>query len=305
MKKIIYLLALNAFFTGCTDNKTSGAIQPSNPGNVTEIIGEYNNKDNDGYLNMRTQPQSDASIIRQIPAEEKFVILENTNKGWTKIRTINNDTGFVSTNRIRVLPNNLDGNQQQNRAVENKAGEQTEPVPIFYNYLPGNYSCDFEKFISDPTTPKLAKQLFNKTASYSEEPLAYFKNLASKDKQERAFYLRVITNSYQIADGAYAEGLGAMGETYIAHCPQEFASFFDNNACFTENDLKIWVDIVMLEFSISDENYEETDGEPDGIQFIKQLQKDCKTYPQSQRETIRRFCNYLQTSWNDHFKKNK
>jgi hypothetical protein len=297
MKKIIYILVISTLIAGCTDNKPSGTIQTSNPDNSTQenenIIGEYNNIDNDGYLNMRKQPQSNGDIIRQISAGEKFVILEKTNSDWTKIRTMNQETGFVSTKRIRTLTTDLG---------TNLTGEAPR---ILYNYLPGNYSCDFEKFISDPAIPKLAKQLFNKTATYSEEPLEYFNNLASKDKQKRAFYLRVITNSYHIADGAYAEGLGSSGKEYIETCPQEFASFFDNNTCFTENDLKIWADIVMLEFSISDEDFETSDGEPDGIQFIKKLQKECKSYPESQKATIKRFCNYLQTNWNDNFKKNK
>ena len=151
-----------------------------------------------------------------------------------------------------------------------------------------NVDCNFDKFLKDPNTPKLAKDLLNNTAKKptENEPLAYFENFKSKDKQEREFYFKAVTNSYKIADGAYSEGLGYTGKEYIENNPKEFAAFFANKNCFTDNDLEIWADILVLEFAIDNEG--EYD-KPIIDQFINKLKSNCNDCSLTQKETIDKF----------------
>src|ERR1044071_4398044 len=67
----------------------------------------------------------------------------------------------------------------------------------------------FKKYLTDPKTPQLAKDIFNNNWKLNDdEPLEFLGYLHGKDKQARPFYFRVVTNTYSKADGAYAEGLG-------------------------------------------------------------------------------------------------
>ncbi len=163
-------------------------------------------------------------------------------------------------------------------------------------------NCSFDEILSDSKTPKLAKEIFNNTAKNSDEALAYFKYISSKDKQKKYFYFRVLTNSYKIADGSYSEGLGNFGKEFIENNPKEFCDFFENKDCFTENDLKIWAKIVVLEFQIIDENIETGKGEPLVESYSKKLLKDSERFPESQKKTIRKFTNYLKNEWGNFLK---
>ena len=164
-----------------------------------------------------------------------------------------------------------------------------------------NYNCDFDKFIKDPKTPKLAKDLLNNTASNptDNEPLTYFEKFKSKDKQEREFYFKAVTNSYKISDGAYSEGLGYTGKEFIENNPKEFATFFDSKKCFTDSDLEIWANILVLEFAIDNEG--EYD-KPIIDQFINKLKLNCKDCSSTQKETINKFGLTLNEKWKEYLK---
>lgn len=162
--------------------------------------------------------------------------------------------------------------------------------------------CNFDKILLDTMTPKLAKELFNNSAKYSEEPLSYFDKLKSEDKETREFYFKALTNSYKISDGAYAEGLGNLGKEFIENNLKEFASFFDNKSCFSDTDLKTWAKIALLEFEIIDENIETGKGEPLVNGYCKSLIKESEQYTESQKETIKKFCNFLLNEWGDFLK---
>ncbi|WP_426064232.1 hypothetical protein [Flavobacterium sp. DSP2-3-1] len=161
------------------------------------------------------------------------------------------------------------------------------------------FNCNFDKFLNDPKTPKLAKDLINNTAKYSEESLSYFISLKSKDKQIREFYFKAITNSYKIADGAYSEGLGYSGFEYVKNDTKIFASYFDNVECFTESDLNTWAGIVMLELMIdgTDEN-----NKPIIDDYITKLKSNCKSCTEKQKETINKFGLILKEKWNNYLK---
>jgi hypothetical protein len=105
MKKLILSLIYCVLMLGCGDSNPSSEQQQQGSDAIQTVdndVGEYNNLDNEEYLNFRNQPQSDAEIIRQIPKGEKFIILESTNEDWTKIKTIKNEIGFVKTNRTSL-----------------------------------------------------------------------------------------------------------------------------------------------------------------------------------------------------------
>jgi len=161
--------------------------------------------------------------------------------------------------------------------------------------------CNFDKFLNDPEIPKLAKDLFNNTAKnpVDNEPLMYFEKFSSKDKQEREFYFKAVTNSYKVADGAYSEGLGYSGKAYIENNPKAFAMFFDNKICLTEIDLETWSDILILEFAI------ENEGERYNLiidQFINKLKSKCKNCSMTQTETINKFGLILNEKWQAYLK---
>lgn len=164
-----------------------------------------------------------------------------------------------------------------------------------------NFNCNYDKFLNDPKTPKLAKDLFNNTAKnpIENEPLAYFDNFKSEDKQEREFYFKAVTNSYKIADGAYSEGLGYTAKNYVENFTKDFASFFDNKSCFTDHDLDIWANILVLEFAIDSEG--EFD-KPIIEQFINKLKSNCKDCSSTQKETINKFDLIVNKKWNEYIK---
>ena len=164
-----------------------------------------------------------------------------------------------------------------------------------------NLTCDFDRFLKDPKIPKLAKDLINNKAKNpsDNEPLDYFDKLKSKDIEEREFYFRAITNSYRIADGAYSEGLGYTAKEFIQNYPKDFTSFFDNKSCFTDSDLEIWANILVLEFAI------DSDGEYDKPiidQFINKLKSNCKECSSTQKETINKFGLTLNQKWKEYVK---
>jgi hypothetical protein len=158
--------------------------------------------------------------------------------------------------------------------------------------------CNFEKILNAPETPELAKALFYNKSTYSEIPLNYFSYLKNNDEQTRAFYFRVITNSYKIADGAYSEELGNLGKEFIENNPKDFAIFFDNKACFDDKDLQTWAKIVLLEFEIIDESFLETGkGEPSVNEYCRKLLKESEGFKPDQKETIRKFNGFLLNEW--------
>lgn len=151
---------------------------------------------------------------------------------------------------------------------------------------------DSDKKRSASQTSTLVKES-KITVQYSEDQLMYFDKLKSKDKNTRVFYFRAITDSYKGADGAYSEGLGNYGKSFIEDNPQEFAAFFDDKKSFNDEDLKTWSKIALLKFAIIDENIETGKGEPLVNGYCKQLIKDSQQYPDSQKQTIKKFTVYL------------
>ncbi len=164
------------------------------------------------------------------------------------------------------------------------------------------HQCDFDKFLNDPKTPKLAKDIYldkEWNLRNDTEALALLDSLTAKDKTSRPFYFKVVTKSEKKSDGYYSEGLGYAGYIYVLNNTQEFASYFDNKQCHTDNDLATWADIVIMEFSISGEgSYDK----PIVDDYIKKLKSNCKDCSTAQKETINKFGLTLKEKWNEFLK---
>ena len=163
--------------------------------------------------------------------------------------------------------------------------------------------CDFQRFINDPKTPTLAKNIYldnewNLENDY--ESLALLDSLTAKDKSSRPFYFKVVTKSEEKSDGYYSESLGGVGFNYILNNTQEFASYFDDNKCNTDKDLAIWANIVILELGIAEEgNYDK----PIAEEFIKTLNSNCISCSNSQKETVQKFGSIFKNKWIEYLKK--
>lgn len=164
------------------------------------------------------------------------------------------------------------------------------------------YDCDFDKFVNDPKTPKLAKDIYldkEWNLNNDTEALALLDSLTAKDKTSRPFYFKVVTKTKKKSDGYFSEGLGLAGYEFIENYTQEFASYFDNKQCHTDNDLATWADIVIMEFSISGEgSYDK----PIVDDYIKKLKSNCKDCSTTQKETINKFGLTLKEKWNEFLK---
>jgi hypothetical protein len=161
------------------------------------------------------------------------------------------------------------------------------------------YDCNFNKFINDPMTPKLAKDIYlgnEWNFNNDNEVLSLLDSLTAKDNTSRPFYFKVITKSVEKSDGYYSEGLGLAGYEFVENHTQEFSSFFDNKKCHTNRDLETWADIVIIELSIIDEgNFDK----PIVDDYIHKLRLNCNNCPTPQKETINKFGLILKEKWNE------
>lgn len=206
--------------------------------------------------------------------------------------------GLLSCNNFR------DKNSVDNK-TELDSSVQVDSIYINENETEGStsymeyYSCDFDKFLYSPKTPKLAKDIFfdsDWNLSNDNEALALLDSLTAKDKTSRAFYFKVVTKTEKRSDGYFSEGLGYVGYNYVLHNTQEFASYFDNKQCHTANDLVTWANIVIMEFSIREEgNYDKAIADD----YIMKLKSNCKNCSTTQKETINKFGVSLKDKWSE------
>lgn len=158
-------------------------------------------------------------------------------------------------------------------------------------------NCDFERFSSDPNTPRLAKAIYldkEWSLNRDDEALALLDSLLAKDPAARPFYFKVVTKSYQKADGYYSEGLGLAAYEFVRGHTQEFAAYFDDTVCHTAQDLADWADMVVLELSISREG--EYD-KPVVAELMQELEGNCKDCADSRKKTLKYFGLLLLEKW--------
>ncbi len=192
-----------------------------------------------------------------------------------KVKTIHDDSLYIYSNEI----NSADG----------------KPYKEFHN-------CNFDNFIADKKTPKLAKDIYldkEWNLSNDNEALALLDSLTAKNKPSRPFYFKVVTKTYKKSDGYFSEGLGLAGKEYVENNTKEFISNFDNKDCFSDNDLTTWTHILILEFSISGEG--EYD-KPIIDAYIKKLKSNCNDCSPTQKENINKFSLTLKKEWKEFLK---
>ncbi|MBE7176863.1 MAG: hypothetical protein INR69_10680 [Mucilaginibacter polytrichastri] len=164
------------------------------------------------------------------------------------------------------------------------------------------YTCNFDKVVNNPKTPKLAKDIYldkDWNLNNDTEALALLDSLAAKDKSARPFYFKVVTKTEKKSDGYFSEGLGLAGYDFVENHTQEFASYFDNKQCHTDNDLATWADILILELGIIGEgNYDKQIAED----YINKLRLNCKGCSTEQIETINKFGLTLKEKWSEFLK---
>ncbi len=203
-------------------------------------------------------------------------------------------------------------NQTSEVANEDKQNKKDSLVHIDTFYFDENevnsyeykqyYNYDFDKFINDPKTPKLAKDIYldkDWDLRNERESLALLDSLTAKDQYSRPFYFKVVTKTKKKSDGYFSEGLGLAGKEYVENNTKEFVSYFDNKDCFTDKDLATWAEIIMLEFSIIGED---GNNKPIVDNYIKKLKVNCKDCSITQKETINKFGLKLKNEWNNYLK---
>lgn len=91
-----------------------------------------------------------------------------------------------------------------------------------------------------------------------------------------------------------------MGLEYIEKNTLIFTNYFENKECFSENDLKTWAEILMLEFSL--EYYRESNIDIVNS-FISEINQNSKNCNSSQQKTLKKFSKYLTNEWNNYLTK--
>jgi hypothetical protein len=160
--------------------------------------------------------------------------------------------------------------------------------------------CNFSKYLLAPNTPQLAKDIYQGRKWNTDAQgniLGVLDSLKAKDKLSRPFYFKVVTKAYSWADGAFAEGLGAVGKAYVEHNTKEFVAYFDNPSCFTSSDLETWAEIVVLELGLMADN---RSGRGFFTEYINTLNQNCKDCSAGQKATLNTFIGLLQYNWKDY-----
>ena len=162
--------------------------------------------------------------------------------------------------------------------------------------------CNFERFLADQNTPQLAKDIYcNKEWNLNNDyqALALLDSLTAKNKAARPFYFKVVTKTLEKSDGYFSEALGLAGYEFIENHLQEFASYFDNRGCFTQDDLAAWADIVLMEFSLREEI---TEDQLKLHEYLNTLSCSIKNGTSTQKQTLRVFSAILTKKWKEFLK---
>jgi len=94
------------------------------------------------------------------------------------------------------------------------------------------HQCDFDKYLNDPRTPKLAKDIYldkKWDLNSDTEALALLDSLTAKGKSARPFYFKVVTKTNKKSDGYFSEGLGLAGYEFIENTLKNFLHTLTTN----------------------------------------------------------------------------
>lgn len=206
---------------------------------------------------------------------------------------------FACENQVdkNVVDGKVKTKHKDSVAIESKE-RSGQPPNEFQN-------CNFDIFINDEKTPKLARKIWlnkNWNLSNENEALALLDSLDAKNKISRSFYFKVVTMTYEKSDGYFSEGLGHKGKEYVENNTEEFAANFESKDCFTERDLDIWAKIVLLEFHVIQENVETTKEEHLIYAYCRKLIAKSEQFSFRKKNTIVRFTKKLKYEWSEFLK---
>ncbi len=81
--------------------------------------------------------------------------------------------------------------------IPNPEGNKKDSIISINMDTSKNGRWHFKKYLDDPKTPQLAKEIFNNRWKLKDdEALEFLEKLHGQDKEARPFYFRVVTNSY-------------------------------------------------------------------------------------------------------------
>jgi hypothetical protein len=206
-------------------------------------------------------------------------------------------------------------NSCNNRADKNSVDDKAKKIHFDSSYIDSmeinvdseqsfnEYkNCNFDELIEDKKTPKLAKDIYlnnDWNLNNDVKTLALLDSLTAKNKQSRPFYFKVVTKTYLKSDGYFSEELGLVGKEYVENNTKEFISYFDDQGCFTENDLLTWAKIIILELSISVEG--EYD-KPIIDNYFNKLKSNCINCSLTQKQNINKLGLTLKKEWKEFLK---
>lgn len=160
-----------------------------------------------------------------------------------------------------------------------------------------NKQCGFDKYLSDPGTPKIAKELLtNSQYAADDESLKLFDRLNDPNPQRRLFYFKVVT---RISDGYFSEQLGKKSADFVQNRTPEFLACFDYPECIAESDLQVWADNVSIHLkSIKPEQNPEQFAEV----YLKQLSLKSKKCTPEQLNTLKEFSTLIRENWSNYMR---
>ncbi|MBS1595007.1 MAG: hypothetical protein JST90_11865 [Bacteroidetes bacterium] len=112
-----------------------------------------------------------------------------------------------------------------------------------------------KEILADSNTFSLVKDIYlDKPSLFSSSNdfsfLTILDSFPKMDTYHKGFYFVTIAKSYHRADGAYAEGLGAAGLSYVRDHRKEFANYFIGRGKLPDIYIELWSNICCLEYSL-------------------------------------------------------
>ena len=157
--------------------------------------------------------------------------------------------------------------------------------------------CDFSKELNDDNISPFIKAIYSDDMFELDneiETLKLIRKLNIDIEELNQFYFKVITKIYENSDGVIAEQLGYSGKEFVSTNTNRFISFFDNDTCFTRQDLETWVEIVMLEIDLIAFNEFHPQLMSD---FQSKLDSNCIACSESQKNNLQSFKDLLDEKW--------
>jgi hypothetical protein len=125
-------------------------------------------------------------------------------------------------------------------------------------------------FLNDKLVPSCIKAIYLKKINPNENEscgFALLDSTLSKDKVRPPFYFLTLTQSFEIADGAYSEAICNFSESYVMNNTKAFVSQLISNKYLKNNATELWANNVMMELV----DFADNDANKQVADYIKKL----------------------------------